>query len=186
MRIGRVILKRPWLLTAIFLIELTTFASPDFQRDIRPILAGHCFKCHGPDEKKRKANLRLDAPPKEDLLIKLVDRINHENLDEIMPPPSAKKPLSETQKQLLDAWIQAGAKYTKHWGFIPPKANSLPKVTQSDWPRNNLDYFILSRLEANGQTPDPEANRYELIRRLSLDIIGLPPTLEEIQEFVED
>ncbi len=186
MRIGRVILKRPWLLTAIFLIELTTFASPDFQRDIRPILAGHCFKCHGPDEKKRKANLRLDAPPKEDLLIKLVDRINHENLDEIMPPPSAKKPLSETQKQLLDAWIQAGAKYTKHWAFIPPKANSLPKVSQSDWPRNNLDYFILNRLEANGQTPDPEANRYELIRRLSLDIIGLPPTLEEIQEFVED
>ena len=185
MSLGRVILKHPWLIT-VFIIELTTFAAPDFQRDIRPILAGHCFKCHGPDEKKRKADLRLDVPPKKDLLIKLADRINHKNLDEIMPPPSAKKPLSETQKRLLGEWIQAGAKYTKHWSFIPPKATSLPKVSQPSWPRNDLDYFILDRLEDNGQTPAPEANRYQLIRRLSLDIVGLPPTLEEIREFVED
>ena len=185
MSLGRVKLKCTWL-TAVFVIEISAFATPDFQNDIRPVLARHCFKCHGPDEKTREANLRLDVPPKEGLLIKLIDRINHKNPDEIMPPTSAKKPLLESQKQLLVEWIQAGAKYTKHWAFIPPKAYSLPKILQPSWPSNDLDYFILARLEANGQTPAPEANRYQLIRRLSLDVIGIPPTLEEIREFVED
>ena len=185
MIVGRAILKTPWLIT-FFIIEITAFAIPDFQREIRPILAGHCFKCHGPDKKTREADLRLDIPTEEASFIKLVERINHKNPNDIMPPPSAKKPLSEAQKQLLNEWVQAGAKYTDHWAFITPKAVSLPKINQPEWARNEIDYFTLVHLEANGQAPTPKANRFKLIRRLSLDIIGLPPTPEEIGLFVED
>ena len=107
MIVGRAILKTPWLIT-FFIIEITAFAIPDFQREIRPILAGHCFKCHGPDKKTREADLRLDIPTEEASFVKLVERINHKNPNDIMPPPSAKKPLSEAQKQLLSEWVQAG------------------------------------------------------------------------------
>ena len=182
---GRLIMKRPWVL-AILAINFTALAEPDFQREIRPILAGHCFKCHGPDEKKRQGDLRLDIRPEENVLAHLVKRINTTESEDIMPPPSAKKPLSETQRKILKEWIQNGAKYSEHWAFIPPKASRLPEVSQRDWPRNDIDYFILSNLEANKQSPASEANRYRLIRRLSLDLIGLPPTTSEIRKFLED
>ncbi|MEE2942911.1 MAG: PSD1 and planctomycete cytochrome C domain-containing protein [Verrucomicrobiota bacterium] len=178
-------IMRTWL-AVLFAAQTLAFTSPHFQRDIRPILAGHCFKCHGPDEKTRKADLRLDIRPEEDALARLAKRIDHPDSDELMPPPSAKKPLSAVQKQVLKEWVQDGGGYTQHWAFIPPKAEPLPQVKQDDWPRNNIDHFILAQLEAAGKTPSTEADPYRLIRRLSLDLIGLPPTPEEIREFVED
>ena len=137
MACGRALLKRPWLLI-LFAAQLAAQAAPDFQRDVRPILAGHCFKCHGPDEKTRKADLRLDVRPEEDAFARLAKRIDHPDPDELMPPPSTKKPLSAAQKQVLQKWVQAGAGYTEHWAFIPPKAKPLPRVNQTDWPGTTL------------------------------------------------
>ena len=185
MACGRALLKRPWLLI-LFAAQLAAQSAPDFQRDVRPILAGHCFKCHGPDEKTRKADLRLDVRPEEDAFARLAKRIDHPDPDELMPPPSAKKPLSAAQKKVLQKWVHAGAGYTEHWAFIPPKAKPLPRVNQTDWPRNDIDHFVLARLEGAGKPPSTEADRYRLIRRLSLDLIGLPPTPGEVREFVED
>jgi len=158
----------------------------DFQRDIRPVLASHCFKCHGPDDKARKAKLRLDVRPEADLFAEILDRIDHTDPDELMPPPAAKKPLSVAQKKMLRIWVKAGAVYTEHWAFIPPKIPVVPKVKQVDWPRNDLDHFILLPLEKEGRVPSPPADRYRLIRRLSLDLIGLPPTPDEAQAFIKD
>src|SRR5262245_20411623 len=162
----------------------------DFQRDVRPLLSRHCFKCHGPDDKARKAKLRLDvreaatkggrsglpavAPGKPDDS-ELVRRIFADE-SEVMPPPSTKNPLSDSQKQVLRRWIAEGADYKPHWAFVPPRQRPLPKVKQADWPRNPIDYVVLSRLEAAGLRPAPEADRYKLVRRLFLDLIGLPPT----------
>ncbi|HXG08609.1 MAG TPA: PSD1 and planctomycete cytochrome C domain-containing protein, partial [Gemmataceae bacterium] len=173
----------------------------DFNRDIRPILSGHCFKCHGPDEEKRKARLRLDlrdaalrparsgmpiiAPGKPDES-ELVQRIFSTDPAEVMPPPAAKLPLSDSQKQSLKRWIAEGAEYQPHWAFVPPRQAPLPKVKQTDWPRNPIDYFILARLEKEGLRPSPPADRYTLVRRLYLDLIGLPPTPEEADAFVND
>jgi len=161
-------------------------AAVDFQRDVRPVLAAHCFKCHGPDEKARKGKLRWDVRPADSILSELVKRIDHANPEELMPPPKAKKPLSAAQKQTLRAWVKEGATYTEHWAFIPPKIFDLPKVKRADWPRNDLDYFTLRQLESEDRIPSPKADRYRLIRRLSLDLIGLPPTLQEVSAFVSD
>ena len=158
----------------------------DFQRDVRPILANHCFKCHGPDDKARKAKLRLDVRPEQDVLKEILLRIDHADVEERMPPAAAKKPLSATQKKVLRDWVNEGAVYTEHWAFIAPKKPDRPKVKQADWPRNDIDSFILARMESDGQRPSAEADRYRLIRRLSLDLIGLPPTPEEVQAFIKD
>ena len=158
----------------------------DFQRDVRPILARHCFKCHGPDENTRKARLRLDQRPGPDVLRALVKRVGHIDPEEVMPPPAAKKPLSDVQKKILREWVQAGAGYTEHWAFVAPKPTPLPSVKQKDWVRNGLDHFTLARLEQAGQSPSARADRYRLIRRLSLDLIGLPPTPEEVKAFIAD
>ncbi|HKB37796.1 MAG TPA: DUF1549 domain-containing protein, partial [Gemmataceae bacterium] len=179
----------------------TAHADPvDFQRDVRPLFSRHCFKCHGPDDKARKAKLRLDmreaatkggrsglpavAPGKPDDS-ELVRRIFADEA-EVMPPPSTRNPLSDSQKQLLRRWIAEGADYKPHWAFVPLRQASLPKVKQADWPRNPIDYFVLARLEAAGLRPAPEADRYRLVRRLYLDLIGLPPTPEEADAFVRD
>ncbi len=173
----------------------------DFQRDVRPILTSHCFKCHGPDDQARKAKLRLDvrelaiAPAKSgDHAVvpgkpessALVKRIFSSDEDELMPPPETKRALSSAQKEILKRWIAAGAEYTPHWSFVPTKQNPPPQVKQADWPRNTIDYFILSRLEKEGLKPTPAANKYTLVRRLYLDLIGLPPTPEEVNAFVSD
>lgn len=173
----------------------------DFQRDIRPILSGHCFKCHGPDDKARKANLRLDlrdaalAPAKSGgrAIVagkpdesELARRIFANSADDVMPPPEAKRPLSDGQKAMLKKWIASGAEYTPHWAFVPPKQIEPLKVKQTDWPRNTIDHFVLARLEKEGLQPSPAANKYTLVRRLYLDLIGLPPTPEELDAFVHD
>src|SRR5579884_1672560 len=172
-----------------------------FNSKVRPILARHCFKCHGPDEKARKAKLRLDqrdaalhgGRSKQPALVpghpeksELIRRIFAEDESEIMPPPQTKNPLSEEDKQILKRWIADGAEYRQHWAFVPPQQAPLPKVKQTSWPRNPIDYFILARLEAEGLKPAPEADRYTLARRLYLDLIGLPPTPEEAEAFVND
>ncbi len=174
---------------------------PNFNRDVRPILSGHCFKCHGPDADAREADLRLDqresatkelgsgkttiVPGKPDAS-ELIRRILSNDPDEQMPPAAANKPLSEHQKKILADWIAAGAPYEKHWAFEPPRQSPLPHVTQQDWPRNAIDYFILARLEAHGLAPNPPADKHTLVRRVYLDLIGLPPTPEEVDAFVSD
>jgi hypothetical protein len=191
---------RPFLLTAalsalLLAAPLARAADVDFTRDVRPILSRHCFKCHGFDEKARKAKLRLDVregavkkaivPGKPDDS-ELIRRILAADADEVMPPPATKNPLSDAEKQTLKRWVAAGAEYKAHWAFVAPKQAPLPKVKQSDWPRNPIDTFVLARLEAEGIKPSPQADRYTLVRRVYLDLIGLPPTPEEADAFVRD
>src|SRR5262249_41087825 len=157
---------------------------PDFAKQIRPILAHNCFKCHGPDEKSRKAGLRLDVPeaatkgaivPGQPDESELIRRIFADNPKKVMPPPSTKITLTAAQKNLLKQWIESGAKYQQHWAFVAPKQAPLPVVKDATWPRNPIDRFVLARLEAEGLKPSVPADRYTLIRRLSLDLVGLPP-----------
>jgi Protein of unknown function (DUF1553)/Protein of unknown function (DUF1549)/Planctomycete cytochrome C len=173
----------------------------DYARDVRPILSQHCFKCHGPDEKARKGGYRLDlrksavektksglipiVPGKPDES-ELVRRINADDDSELMPPPATKKPLSAAQKDTLKRWIAEGAEYKDHWAFVAPTQIDAPVVKQANWPRNAIDRFVLARLEAAGLKPSPAADRYTLVRRVYLDLIGLPPTPDEADAFVND
>lgn len=181
--------------------KLTAAEGPDYGRDVRPILSQFCFKCHGPDETKREAGLRLDLRdeaikpassgerpivPTEPAASELIRRLHSADPDEQMPPASAKMVLSAAQKAILRDWIAAGAEYKPHWSFVPPQQPPLPVIARHDWPRGGLDTFILSKLEAERLAPSPEADRYTLIRRTSLDLIGLPPSPEEADEFVND
>lgn len=176
-------------------------AAPDFAKDVRPILSGHCFKCHGPDDQARQAGLRLDGReaatgklesgsraivPGKLAESELVRRILAEDEGEVMPPPAANKPLTPQEKQTLQDWIASGAEYQPHWAFLPPRQAPLPAVQQKDWPKNAIDHFILARLEADGLRPSPQADKYTLVRRVYLDLIGLPPTPEEADLFVND
>ena len=173
----------------------------DFNRDIRPILSDNCFKCHGPDERTREAELRLDtragifgdlgggyfpiAPGKpEDS--EVIWRIRAEDEDDRMPPIDSGKSLSEEEKQLIRRWVEEGAEWKKHWSFETVQRPGLPDVSDMGWCRNGIDYFVLARLDAEGLKPVPEADRATLIRRLSLDLIGLPPTPEEVDAFLRD
>ncbi|MSU79278.1 MAG: DUF1553 domain-containing protein [Gemmataceae bacterium] len=173
----------------------------DFNRDIRPILSDNCFTCHGPDESQRKAKLRLDTrdgaltklrsgghaivPGKSsdsELLRRLISTDNAER----MPPPKTNKKLTPAQVDLVKRWIEQDANYAKHWAFVAPVRASLPEVKDSTWARNGIDRFILARLEKEGLKPSPEADRTTLIRRLALDLTGLPPTVTEIDTFLND
>jgi mono/diheme cytochrome c family protein len=172
---------------------------PQYNRDVRPILANHCFKCHGPDEHARQAGLRLDqrdaaiaavesgtvaiVPGKPDES-ELIRRICANDPDQLMPPAAANKPLTNEQREILRAWIAAGATYESHWAFVPPVQAPLPTVQRKSWPRNAIDHFILARQEAAAIGPAPEADKYTLARRLYLDLIGLPPTPAEVDAFV--
>jgi hypothetical protein len=174
----------------------------DFNREVRPILSRYCFACHGPDDKARKGKLRLDV--REGILGKsrlvddaivtpgkpehseLITRIFLDDPTEVMPPPRTKKHLSEAEKQILKRWVAQGAEYTQHWAFVAPRPAPLPVVREACWPRNPIDVFVLARLEEKGLRPSPEADRYTLVRRVYLDLIGLPPTPEEADAFVHD
>jgi hypothetical protein len=172
----------------------------DFNRDVRPILAANCYICHGPDDKQRQADLRLDkrdgalaerhgtravvaGKAKESELIR---RVAATDEAERMPPAETGKRLSAAQVETLARWIDQGAPYAAHWAYVPPARPSLPAVKDAAWARRPLDRFVLARLEAEGLTPSPEADRYTLIRRVSLDLTGLPPSLDEVDEFVAD
>src|SRR5436189_1661744 len=172
----------------------------DFNRDIRPILSENCFQCHGFDEKARQAELRLDtadsALAKHDDVIPIVPRhpeqselwrrITADDESEIMPPPDSHRVLKPEQKETLKHWIEQGAQYAKHWSFIPPVKAEIPEVSDKKWPQNEIDNFILARLDVEKLSHSPEADRRTLIRRLSLDLTGLPPAAAEVEAFASD
>jgi len=169
---------------------------PSFARDIRPILAAKCFACHGPDEEHREAELRLDVRgaavkaaaivPGEPDRSELVRRVFSDDPQVRMPPPDAKQSLSKEQKELLHRWIAAGAEYERHWSFVPPQLPPLPPARNADWVSNPIDAFVLARLEQEGLRPSPPADRYTLVRRVYLDLIGLPPSPQEADAFAHD
>lgn len=168
----------------------------EFNRDIRPILSENCFVCHGHDKNNRKAKLRLDdrdvAIEREAIVpghpekSKLVEHIFSDDPDEIMPPPKTHKTLTATQKELLKNWIAGGAQYEPHWAYIPPKRFPAPKTKNPEWVRNPIDAFVHHMLESKNIQPSKEADKRTLLRRLSLDLIGLPPTAEEVNAFLAD
>ncbi len=172
----------------------------NFNRDVRPILSKHCFACHGPDEQSRQGGFRLDVrdsavtkvdsgkPPNVpgDLnSSELIRRIQSAEDSERMPP-QPHEPLTSAEKMTLRRWIQAGAKYQRHWSFVPPIRPTTPAVTQTAWPRNAIDEFILARLESEGLMPSADVDRATLLRRVTLDLTGLPPTPDEIDAFLRD
>ncbi len=168
----------------------------DFNRDIRPILAENCLYCHGQDPNKRQADLRLDVreaaiqagaiTPHDPDASELVARILADDADELMPPPKSNRRLSPEQKATLRRWIEQGANYATHWAFVPPVRPAEPAVRDAGWPLNPIDRFVLAKLESEGLAPAPEADRATLIRRLAIDLTGLPPTPAEVDAFVAD
>ena len=173
----------------------------DFNREVRPILAKNCFACHGQDESKRAMALRLDIREAATKLLKsgetaiipgdpessaLIFRIAEDDETLRMPPPKSGNRLASAEVEILRKWVAEGANYAPHWAWSPPKALPLPKVQETTWPRNGLDFWILARLEKEGLKPSPEADRYILLRRASLDLRGLPPTPQEVERFIQD
>jgi hypothetical protein len=175
-------------------------ASIDFNRQILPILSENCFACHGLDEKQRKAKLRLDTRegalaarkhgaavvPGKAAASALVARISAEEDSMLMPPPKSGKHLKPEQIALLTRWIDQGAPWGTHWAWTAPRRPELPKVHNASWPRSPIDYFILARLEKEGLQPQAEADRPHLLRRVTLDLTGLPPTPAEVEAFLAD
>ena len=174
--------------------------SPDFATQIRPILSKYCFSCHGPDEAKRKAGLRLDTRagaiarnedgevavvPGDPAASQLLERVSTSDKDERMPPKAKPGP-SAVEQGLLRQWIAAGAPYAEHWAFVAPRRPAKPVVQNGGWVRGDLDRQVLARLEAQGLKPQPEAPPETLIRRVSLDLTGIPPTLAEVDAFLAD
>jgi hypothetical protein len=171
-------------------------AGPQFNRDVRPILSENCYACHGPDRNQRKAKLRLDVReialerqaivPGKTNESKLVQHIFSTDPEEVMPPPASHKTLTASQKETLRAWIAAGAEYEPHWAYIVPKRPEPPAVSNRAWVNNPIDAFILHGLDEHHIQPSAEAAKRTLLRRLSLDLIGLPPTPAELEAFLVD
>lgn len=171
--------------------------------DIRPILSDKCLACHGPDANKREAGLRLDVAeeaykalkenPKMHAIVagkpeasEVYLRIATTDTAKLMPPVSSNLKLSEREVSLIEKWIKQGAKYEKHWAFVAPKKPAVPEVDQKDWPRNEIDHFILEKQEQKGFKPNEEADKERLLKRVSLDITGLPPSIRLMDEFLAD
>ena len=172
----------------------------DFNRDIRPLLSDRCFRCHGPDAAQRQAKLRLDTRaglqanrndrpvvvPGDPNASELYLRITHADPSHRMPPTDSTAPLTSRQISLIKEWIKQGAVWQKHWSFLTPARPRLPSVKDIEWPRNAIDRFILARLEREGLQPSPRADKETLIRRVTFDLTGLPPTLQAIDAFLAD
>jgi hypothetical protein len=172
--------------------------------NIRPILSDKCFKCHGPDANKRQANLRLDIqenayvalkdePDKHALVpgdpdaSELYRRITTADSSEMMPAVKSNlKPLTPYEVKLIRKWIKQGAKYEKHWAFVPPKSSQVPEVEDKSWPKNTIDYFVLHKQEQKGFKPNPEADKERLLKRLCFDLNGLPPDVALMDRFLAD
>ena len=168
-----------------------------FSRDIRPILSQNCFDCHGPDDKQRKAELRLDT--KDGLFTELggqtpfvpfkpekseaLRRMATDDADERMPPAKTGKRVSAAQLDLIKRWIGQGAKWSQHWSYLPPVRPPVPRTSHDYRLHNAIDSFIAARLDREKLAQSPEADRATLLRRLSLDVIGLPPTIAEVDAF---
>lgn len=177
--------------------------SVDYNLHIRPILSDRCFKCHGPDANARKADLRLDIP--EGALAGLKDnpsahpivpgkpeasevylRISSEDTSQVMPPVKSNLRLNPSEIALIKKWISQGAGFKPHWAFIPPKTLAIPKVRDEAWPSNEIDYFILAKIEEKGLSPNEIADKERLLKRISFDITGLPPSVEMQERFLRD
>ncbi|MBN9523643.1 PSD1 domain-containing protein [bacterium] len=186
----------PTRLTLVAVLAMTTgvaSAQPvDFNRDVRPILSNNCFTCHGPDEKERKADLRLDTrdgaattlvpgqPDKSELIV----RVRSTEPGEVMPPPKTGKKLTTREIDILDRWVKQGGAYSAHWAYVPPKRPGVPQTKHAT--RNPVDAFVFYRLEREGLAPQTEADRYALLRRAALDLTGVPPTWAEAEAFAKD
>lgn len=174
----------------------------DYNFHVRPILSDKCFACHGPDQQNQKADLRLDRA--EDAYAPLVNsngrgivpgapaksavylRITSEDEQFIMPPPESHLKVTPREIAILKKWIEQGAEYKPHWAFVPPAIPKLPKVKDQSWVRQPIDHFVLDKLIRNGLEPSPTASKETLVRRVTFDLTGLPPTLEDIDDFVND
>jgi hypothetical protein len=198
-----------WLLVGVWSPAVAAENAPraatvspiDFNRDIRPLLSDRCFSCHGPDAAKRQGGLRLDEPAGASLVLdsgsrgivpgdaaasEVLSRIESTDPDLVMPPPHVGKPVTAAEAELLGRWIAAGAAYRGHWAFERVTRPEVPRARGTEWLRTPVDNFILARLEAEGMSPNGEAQREVLARRVSLDLTGLPPTPEEVAAFVAD
>ncbi len=183
-------------------IQGETHGPIDFARQVRPLLSDNCFLCHGPDEESREAELRLDrradatadrggyaaVVPGDMAASELVARITSDDDSLVMPPSDSGKALTAAEVEVLERWVQQGAPYADHWAFVAPRRPALPKLADKalKWVRNPIDYFVIDKLEREGLTPSPIADRITLLRRLHLDVKGLPPTIEEIEQFLAD
>jgi len=189
-----VLVQRSALIVSMALLgDFAAAESPkvDFSRDIRPILAQNCGSCHGADEKSREGGLRLDVResalskkaivPRDLKASKLVARIDSNDPDRQMPPPESKKKLTDRQKQLLKLWIEQGAEYSRHWAFEAPRRPPVPGLAH-----HPIDAFVLERILKEKMRPSPEADRATLLRRVTFDLTGLPPTLSELEAFLAD
>ena len=169
-----------WLATnSICAAQENDSAEESFNNDVRPVLSNHCFACHGPDEDKREAGLRLDVAGDVDME-EVLERIASDDEDYVMPPPRHNKPLTSDKRETLKRWIESGAGYEKHWAFVRPKKPVVPKGVHA------VDFFIDRKLGANYLKRSPQADSATLIRRLYLDLIGLPPTMEQANSFIND
>lgn len=206
-----------WLIGGIFIIGIVVLAyqcAPskvggtageeiDYNFHIRPILSDKCFKCHGPDARQRKADLRLDT--KEGAFAALKDqpghfalvpgklkeselwqRITSPDTAEVMPPPTSNLALTQAEIDIIGKWIEQGAKYKPHWAFIAPQVAKLPAVKDKDWTRNEIDYYVLANMEQQGLQPNEEADKALLLKRVAFDLTGLPPSLELQARFLKD
>ena len=181
-------------------VHAATNTNVNFDRDVRPILSDNCFSCHGPDAEQRKANLRLDTAdgaledrksykiiaPGDSANSRLYQRITAEKPAMRMPPPYSNHKLTPEQIDLLKRWIDSGAKYEVHWAYVAPVQPEPPTVKNKRWPRNDIDRFVLAHLEKENLPPSPEADKTTLIRRVTLDLTGLPPTPAEVDHFLAD
>ena len=183
--------------------EATVPTTVDFNYHVRPILSDRCFKCHGPDANKREAGLRLDTEegafaalkdnpsqhvvvPGDPLSSALYHRISTSDTSELMPPPSSKLSLTTTEIAIIKKWIEQGAGYKRHWSFIAPEKPSIPKVDRSLNPKNPIDHFVFAKMEEMGLSPNELADKERLLKRVCMDITGLPPTIEMQERFLND
>jgi hypothetical protein len=181
---------------AVWMLQAAT-PEINFDRQVRPILSDNCFMCHGPDEKHRMANLHFDTKegafgkpgvivPGDSAHSKMYLKISNPNEAMRMPPVYSGRKLTPAQIETLKQWIDSGAKWETHWSFVPPKRPDLPPVQDKQWVRTPIDQFVLAKLESEGLKPAPEADRAILLRRVTFDLTGLPPTAEELNAFLQD
>ncbi|MCB1094537.1 MAG: PSD1 domain-containing protein [Verrucomicrobiae bacterium] len=193
-----------WAVVTVISLSGIRAGEISFNRDVRPILSDRCFACHGPDAHERKAKLRLDLPDGADGAYRTHEdstaiapgsiddsevwyRITSTDADDLMPPPkSQKKALTESEQEIIRRWIEGGAKFDDFWAFVPPSLPEAPEVTEKDWSDQPIDLHVLARLEAEGMKPSEDADKRTLIRRVTFDLTGLPPSLEEVQAFLAD
>ena len=199
-------MKTFFLFLSILVVPVCCWAeqAPNFNRDVRPILSDKCFHCHGPSEEDRQAELRLDQAEGDEGAYRKLDelaaiapgsiedsalwhRITTTDDDLVMPPSDSPKPaLTDSEKDILKRWIEAGAEYSDFWAFVPPKSPNIPEVDGNQWSELPIDRIVLRRLKEEGLSPSSQADRRTLIRRLSFDLTGLPPTREEIHNYLAD